>query len=367
MGAVPLRRVMVAALGVLLVGSGVVAAPSMAVAQAADGGGDVEVRIVARRMAGERIEFALQESAGVEADGSQVWGERRLPSARYFPARTRVGHWLLSSPLEVGSAGGRVSSVEVRITARRLSDERVEFGLHQRTASGDWGERLLPQRRFFPAAARIGSWLVSSPLRLDSGGRASTTLEPEPRPTTTTTTTSATTAAPTAAPDDDSGLVDLTAVVQAILGREDISDESGFHPDALIVAGELAMTTLVNVLRLSEDLNQLTYHLGVAQVARGWSDTMAGEAGSFRHNPAYAEEYPPGWISAGENIALVPLGHDDDPWQALADAVKRAFKSLVDSPGHYANMVAPYFNVIGVGIAISGSTVYITQNFATYL
>lgn len=56
------------------------------------------------------------------------------------------------------------SEVTVRIAARRLADGRIEFALQQRQADGNWGERLLPARRFFPAGAAPGEWLVSSPV-----------------------------------------------------------------------------------------------------------------------------------------------------------------------------------------------------------
>lgn len=59
----------------------------------------VEVRVAARLLADGRMEFALQERVG----GS--WGERRLPSARFFPANARVGRWLASSALTVRVPG----------------------------------------------------------------------------------------------------------------------------------------------------------------------------------------------------------------------------------------------------------------------
>ena len=364
------RRALLALAAVLVVVGGLPAALAAQTTEAADDGDGAVVRIVARLRGDGRTEFGLQERAGVEADGSPLWGERRLPPTRYFPTGARVGVWLASSTLEVAAADERVPNAEVRITARRLADRRVEFGLQRRTAAGDWGERLLPQRRFFPARARVGLWLSSSALHLDSAEPTATGAEPEP-PSTTASTAPRT----TNPPNGDGGHLDLTGIVQEILGREDISDDSGFHPDALLVAGEVAMSILISALRLSEGLNALSYDLGLAQVARGWSETMAaessgealfGETTHFRHNPTYTEEYPPGWWAAGENIALVALGSQDDPWEALQEAVTDAFEGLVDSPGHYANMTSPHFNAIGVGIATSGREVYVTQNFAAY-
>ena len=52
---------------------------------------------------------------------------------------------------------------EVRISAQRLDDGRTEFALQQRV-DGEWGERLLPSSRFFPARVTPGRWLNSTPL-----------------------------------------------------------------------------------------------------------------------------------------------------------------------------------------------------------
>ena len=134
---------------VVVAGSGTVATVDPVETQ--DGSG--EVRIVARRLADDRVEFGLQ---GRSAGGS--WGMRLLPERRFLPASAAVDRWVASSPLEVALDARRV-------VARRLADDRVEFGLQVRAVGGSWGERLLPEHRFFPASAAVGRWLSSSPLR----------------------------------------------------------------------------------------------------------------------------------------------------------------------------------------------------------
>ncbi len=52
----------------------------------------------------------------------------------------------------------------MRVAARLLADGRMEFAAQQRGADGEWGERLLPRARFFPANATVGRWLASTPL-----------------------------------------------------------------------------------------------------------------------------------------------------------------------------------------------------------
>ena len=138
----------------------------LAAAPAAHGAdGELEVRVAAQRLANGNTEFALQER---QANGE--WAERRLPRGRFFPADTRVGRWLGSSPLTIALQPDSMSTatpapdLEVRVAAQLLADGRMEFALQEREADGTWGERRLPRGRFFPADTRVGRWLGSSPL-----------------------------------------------------------------------------------------------------------------------------------------------------------------------------------------------------------
>ena len=125
-----------------------------------------EVRIVARKLSNGKIEFGLQQQ---QSDDS--WGDRLRPTRRFFPAPARAGRWLQSSPVALAVAAAPEDfseDVSVRIVARRLSDDRVEFGLQQRADDGTWDEPLLPARRFFPADTAVGRWLVSSPQNVSA-------------------------------------------------------------------------------------------------------------------------------------------------------------------------------------------------------
>ena len=138
--------VAVGALVVVLAGA-VVSSP-VAGQEATDG--DVEVRIVARKLTDGRIEFGLQQRAA-----DDTWGDRQLPRVRFFPTTAGVGRWLASSPLDLPVG-------EVRIVARKLESGRIEFGLQQRSPDDTWGDRQLPRVRFFPTTAGVGRWLASS-------------------------------------------------------------------------------------------------------------------------------------------------------------------------------------------------------------
>ena len=149
-----------ARLAVLAV-AGLIAVLGVTAITASGTGHETEVRITAQRLADGRTEFALQQR---EVDDG--WSERLLPRARFFPAAATVGRWLSSTPLTVRApdAGDDAAGTEVRITAQRLADGRTEFALQQREADDEWGERLLPRARFFPATVAVGRWLVSTPL-----------------------------------------------------------------------------------------------------------------------------------------------------------------------------------------------------------
>ena len=65
--------------------------------------------------------------------------------------------------LVTGVGFAQDGGAEVRITAMRHDDGRIEFALQERAGEG-WSDRLLPRARFFPASGREGRWLVSTPL-----------------------------------------------------------------------------------------------------------------------------------------------------------------------------------------------------------
>ena len=149
-----------ARLAVLAV-AGLIAVLGVTAITASGTGHETEVRITAALAADGRIEFALQQR---EAD--EGWSERLLPRARFFPATVAAGRWLVSTPLTVRAPGDGddAAGTEVRIVAQRLADGRTEFALQEREADDEWGERLLPRARFFPATVTVGRWLVSTPL-----------------------------------------------------------------------------------------------------------------------------------------------------------------------------------------------------------
>ena len=144
-----------------LVALGTAAVPSTVAAHSGDDASD-EVRIVARKLEDGRIEFGLQQR-----DSADAWGERMLPTSRFFPADATVDRWLRSSPLTVHVAATgdtAATDVMVRIVARKLANGKVEFGLRKQLPDDSWSGELLPSSRLFPTTAAVGSWLQSSPI-----------------------------------------------------------------------------------------------------------------------------------------------------------------------------------------------------------
>ena len=139
---------MVVALAVCLLGTVLVAAHPATAQESVTG----EVRVAARSVGGDRVEFAVQQRDG---DG---WGQRVLPTSRFFPLDTSVGRWLVSTPVNVEGA-------TVRVTAARTDTGRVKFAIQRQTAS-TWTQRLLPRARYFPISTELDRWLVSSPVAL---------------------------------------------------------------------------------------------------------------------------------------------------------------------------------------------------------
>ena len=450
------------ALLVVLVAAAVVAvSPVGVVGQEIADADALEVRIVARRVASERVEFALQQR---EADAD--WGSRLLPRQRLFPLGTTQGRWLVSTPLSLSGA-----AVEVRIVARQIAGGRVEFALQRRVLGGDWERRLLPQRRLFPISAALGRWLVSSPLTLLVDGIEPPSLveedidpppdsppsdapsdpppsDPPPTPTTQPQVdpveelaslvlaganslrgglaplsfddglSAAATAWAEAQAENGESLPDFDfspwlaagwdvwfagpstrigselddARVARVLSDSLVGQEShqglecdfcthlgvgaatvggrtfvtvvlaGSAPtENAIAAAEAQMADLVNRLRVSLGLDPLTYHSAIAGVARRWSQTLAAERGTHYHNPHFIEQYPAGAQGAGENAHSL-RGFS---FTSLSDAVQQSFDDFVKSPGHYANIVRPDITHLGVGIALS-NRFWVTQNFARY-
>ena len=91
-----------------------------------------------------------------------------------MPALRPVLFVLAGMVLMAGALGAVLASsggdAEVRLSARRIDDGRVEIALQQTQDDGTWGERSLPEQRFLPADAEAGVWHSSNSLTVAGTG-----------------------------------------------------------------------------------------------------------------------------------------------------------------------------------------------------
>ena len=130
----------------------------------------------------------------------------------------------------------------------------------------------------------------------------------------------------------------LSAAVLAVAG-----------PAQAASAEESKVLALTNQVRASAGVPALAWDEEMASTARAWAAKMAGD-GIISHNPNYTRGITGNWAKASENVGQGPD----------IDTVHRA---LVASHSHYVNMTDTEVTSVGVGVVVSGNTVFIVENF----
>jgi hypothetical protein len=115
------------------------------------------------------------------------------------------------------------------------------------------------------------------------------------------------------------------------------------------VGDEFAFAAALNDVRAGVGLAPVAVEARLVDVARGWSGHMAA-TNTLAHNPSVADQAPSNWQRLGENVGY-------------GGSVDQIHRALVASPGHYANIVNPAFNFVGIGVVHSGTRVWVTQVF----
>ena len=220
-------------------------------------------------------------------------------------------------------AGDDAAGTEVRITAQRLADGRTEFALQEREADGEWGERLLPRARFFPATATVGRWLSSTPLTVSLP-------EPEASPGTTPTPTPTSTATSSSARDrDGDGLIEVDNLTQLDAMRWD-TDGDGMSDNADYAAAfsDAGTGTLCSVASCSG--YELTANLDFDTNGNGEADE-----GDVYWNSGS------GWI---------PIGESSDPFVTTFEGGDHTISNLYIRRSPNVGL----FGVLGSGSTVSG-------------
>lgn len=126
--------------------------------------------------------------------------------------------------------------------------------------------------------------------------------------------------------------------------------------DGTHAAEELAFSQRINASRANAGLGGLTVNLALTRVARTWSDRMAAD-GDISHNPQVANQVEGDWTRLGENV-----GFSSRSGTTGAEFVSRLHTAFMESPGHRANIMGD-FNQVGVGVRMTGDTMWVTVNF----
>ena len=105
----------------------------------------------------------------------------------------------------------------------------------------------------------------------------------------------------------------------------------------------------INEVRASVGLGELVRSPELDVKAKAQADRMA-RRGTIFHSNNLASGVSNGWSAIGENVAL-------------AGSVDDAQRALEASPGHYANMVNPAYNQVGIGVTVRNGITYVVQVF----
>lgn len=120
-------------------------------------------------------------------------------------------------------------------------------------------------------------------------------------------------------------------------------------PAAPASASATQLYGFVNAERQEAGLPLLARNAALDKVAQDWTRSMAS-SGTLAHNPRLASQVPSGWRYLGENV-----GYAGTPTQ-----LHRAWMS---SAGHRANILDAGVTQMGIGVAWSGTRLWVTQVF----
>ena len=115
------------------------------------------------------------------------------------------------------------------------------------------------------------------------------------------------------------------------------------------------LVTLANQARAYAGVRPLAWDGQLGCLATEWSKYMAS-TGTLQHRDLNATIRTAAYSSyrtLGENILRGPISM----------TAQQMHNAWMASPGHRANILSASYTKIGIGSAVSGSTIYVTQNF----
>lgn len=126
-------------------------------------------------------------------------------------------------------------------------------------------------------------------------------------------------------------------------------------PDPLAAA----LVDMIDGSRAEHGLAPLGWDPALADIAVGWSATMAAE-GRLHHNPGAAASYQAQWTRFAENVGAARV-----PGADPAAVVARLHTAFMESSGHRDNVLGQPFTAVGIGIVVDDAgKVWATVNFS---
>jgi hypothetical protein len=116
---------------------------------------------------------------------------------------------------------------------------------------------------------------------------------------------------------------------------------------------ESRFVSLINHERTSRGLGSLSVRSDLVSVARRKSQQMAAK-GTIWHDSSTWNSVS-GWQAYGENVGMGPADG--------SDPVGNLHTAFMNSSEHRQNILYRTFNQVGVGVAISNNTMYVTEIF----
>ena len=114
------------------------------------------------------------------------------------------------------------------------------------------------------------------------------------------------------------------------------------------VSAEAEFVARINALRTGQGLPAFEVHPVLVAKARGWAQTMS-DAGRIWHS-TLSDGVTVDWQKLGENVGM----------GGSVDGLHQAF---VASPRHHDNLIDPDFRYVGIGVAMNGDTMYVSEVF----
>jgi uncharacterized protein YkwD len=127
----------------------------------------------------------------------------------------------------------------------------------------------------------------------------------------------------------------------------------------------------INDERTSRGLSSLAWNVHLWQASVNHSDDMA-DRGYFEHDSPEGHDFSyrysqVGFTCSNQQGNVIYGGAENimylDGYYGLDAIASETVDGWMNSPGHRENILTPHFKSQGIGVSISGSEVYVTENF----